>query len=273
MAENTRRFYNSQKTIEMGTATTNLNLGDCIPSQHITGDNSDKSLILQQLQCIPVGDCGAITGDTYQFSCRNFPAFTPMLGQQIKVRFTVANTYGDCQASPATFPKIRIGSLTLPIYAQGKSVGTGFNTANQVFNGCVMGTDIADPSTWWLDLDSNVRQTTSEYTIYSDGTIVYNQTKINDLFTKVRQIYSLSQNKDLNSVTQTGIYVANYDIIADSLINKPHSPEYACYLEVLTTLNGVVYQIFYGIAGLYKRTSTNNGQTWRDWTKFTETNV
>lgn len=173
MAENTRRFYNSQKTIEMGTAATNLSMGDCIPSQHITGDNYDKSLILQQLQCIPVGDCGAITGDTYQFSCRNFPAFTPLLGQQIKVRFTVANTYGDCQASPATFPKIRIGSLTLPIYAQGKSVGTGFNTANQVFNGCVMGTDISDPSTWWLDLDSNVRQTTSEYTIYSDGRIDY----------------------------------------------------------------------------------------------------
>ena len=177
MAENTRRFYNSQKTIEMGTAATNLSMGDCIPSQHITGDNYDKSLILQQLQCIPVGDCGAITGDTYQFSCRNFPAFTPMLGQQIKVRFTVANTYGDCQASPATFPKIRIGSLTLPIYAQGKSVGTGFNTANQVFNGCVMGTDLSDPSTWWLDLDSNVRQTTSEYTIYSDGRISYHFTK------------------------------------------------------------------------------------------------
>lgn len=162
------------------TAKDNFKLSDAIPAQHTdltSGVNTLVHRTLAQSLCEPVAVCNSKNpqNGAYTATCKNYPDFALsyqdaqqntqyLIGLKIRVIFTYGITYGS--VSDGTYPTLNInGSGAIPMLAQGKTMATGSAAAGQSLEFTVIpyGNGIA------FDADSNVRESTSDYTIYTDG--------------------------------------------------------------------------------------------------------
>ena len=162
----------------------NFKLSDVIPAQHTDLTGGVNKLVhrtLAQSMCEPVAVCNSNNpqNGAYVATCQNYPDFALsyqdaqqntkyLIGLKIRVIFTYGITYGS--VSGGTYPTLNInGSGAIPMLAQGKTMATGSASAGQTLEFTVIpyGNGIA------FDADSNVRESTSDYTIYTDGSKKY----------------------------------------------------------------------------------------------------
>ena len=174
------------------TAADNFKLSDVIPAQHTDLTGGVNKLVhrtLAQSLCEPVAVCNSNNpqNGAYVATCSNYPDFALsyqdaqqntqyLIGLKIRVIFTYGITYGS--VSGGTYPTLNInGSGAIPMLAQGKTMATGSASAEQTLEFTVIpyGNGIA------FDADSNVRESTSDYTIYTDGSKVLSEDKIDSI--------------------------------------------------------------------------------------------
>ena len=175
------RQYRQDPQINHGTtAQSNLKLTDIMPVQHenlATQTNSINKISLAQCLCEPYAVCNSNnpSSGNYTATCENFPDFAlsytdsqgnshNLIGLKVRVKFTHGITYGS--VSGGTYPTLNInGSGAVPLLAQGKTMATGAVSAGQTIEFTIIpyGNGVA------FDADSNVRESTSDYTIYTDG--------------------------------------------------------------------------------------------------------
>ena len=183
------------------TAADNFKLSDAIPAQHTDLTGGVNKLVhrtLAQSLCEPVAVCNSNNpqNGAYVATCQNYPDFALsyqdaqqntqyLIGLKIRVIFTYGITYGS--VSGGTYPTLNInGSGAIPMLAQGKTMASGAASAGQSIEFTIIpyGNGIA------YDADSNVRESTSDYTIYTDG---------------LKRINSVTNN-DKNMVTSGAVY-------------------------------------------------------------------
>ena len=162
------------------TAADNFKLSDAIPAQHTDLTGGVNKLVhrtLAQSLCEPVAVCNSNnpSNGAYTANCSNYPDFALsyqdaqqnthyLIGLKIRVIFTYGITYGS--VSGGTYPTLNInGSGAIPMLAQGKTMASGAASAGQSIEFTIIpyGNGVA------FDADSNVRESTSDYTIYTDG--------------------------------------------------------------------------------------------------------
>ena len=162
------------------TAADNFKLSDAIPAQHTDLTGGVNKLVhrtLAQSLCEPVAVCNSNnpSNGAYTATCQNYPDFALsyqdaqqntqyLIGLKIRVIFTYGITYGS--VSGGTYPTLNInGSGAIPMLAQGKTMASGAASAGQSIEFTIIpyGNGVA------FDADSNVRESTSDYTIYTDG--------------------------------------------------------------------------------------------------------
>ena len=181
------RQYRQDTQINHGTtAQSNLKLTDIMPVQHenlATQTNSINKINLAQCLCEPYALCNSNNPSNGQYTatCENFPDFAlsytdsqgnshNLIGLKVRVKFTYGVTYGSTTSNPPTYPTLNInGSGAIPMLAQGKTMGKGAISAEQT----VEFTIIPYENGLAFDADSNVRESTSDYTIYTDGITTY----------------------------------------------------------------------------------------------------
>ena len=175
------------------TAADNFKLSDAIPAQHTDLTGGVNKLVhrtLAQSLCEPVAVCNSNnpSNGAYTANCSNYPDFALsyqdaqqnthyLIGLKIRVIFTYGITYGS--VSGGTYPTLNInGSGAIPMLAQGKTMASGAASAGQSIEFTIIpyGNGVA------FDADSNVRESTSDYTIYTDG---LKQPKIKYLYLQV----------------------------------------------------------------------------------------
>lgn len=174
--------YRNHTAYNNGTsAENNIKLSDITPFQHedlSRGVNKLGKMLVAQSFCEPVAVCNSNNpqNGAYVATCSNYPDFALsyqdaqqntqyLIGLKIRVIFTHGITYGS--VSGGTYPTLNInGSGAIPMLAQGKTMATGAASNGQTLEFTVIpyGNGIA------FDADSNVRESTSDYTIYTDGT-------------------------------------------------------------------------------------------------------
>ena len=175
-----KQFQQLVKITNGTTAETDVKLSDPLAMQHIditSGANSLNQISLAQSMCQPV----AVTpnsipsGGAYTATCSNYPDFSLtytdkngnthyLVGMKARVIFTKGITYGS--VSGGTYPTLNINSSgAIPLLAQGKTMAAGAAVDGQSLELTLIpyGNGVA-----W-DADSNVRESTSDYTIYTDG--------------------------------------------------------------------------------------------------------
>ena len=181
----------------------NIKLLDITPFQHedlSSGVNKLGKMLVAQSFCEPVAVCDSNNpqNGAYVATCQNYPDFALsyqdaqqntqyLIGLKIRVIFTYGITYGS--VSGGTYPTLNInGSGAIPMLAQGKTMATGSASAGQSIEFTIIpyGNGVA------FDADSNVRESTSDYTIYTDG---------------LKRINSVTYN-DKNMVTSNAVYNA-----------------------------------------------------------------
>ena len=173
--------YRNHTAYNNGTsAENNIKLLDITPFQHediSSGVNKLGKMLVAQSLCEPVAVCNSNNpqNGVYVATCQNYPDFALsyqdaqqntqyLIGLKIRVIFTYGITYGS--VSGGTYPTLNInGSGAIPMLAQGKTMASGAASAGQSIEFTVIpyGNGIA------FDADSNVRESTSDYTIYTDG--------------------------------------------------------------------------------------------------------
>lgn len=284
------------------TAQDNFKLSDAIPAQHTDLTRGVNKLVhrtLAQSLCEPVAVCNSNNpqNGAYTATCQNYPDFALsyqdaqqntqyLIGLKIRVIFTYGITYGS--VSDGTYPTLNInGSGAIPMLAQGKTMATGSASAGQTLEFTVIpyGNGIA------FDADSNVRESTSDYTIYTDGLKRINSVTNNDknmvtsgavadiLFnyyvSKDRfPANELTQGQNINNLRTSGIYQAVNDSIGNSLIGRPSdSSIYSSWLIVMKTYNDTMTQILIANRAIYFRTANSTTASWSDWFKINKTNV
>lgn len=170
--------FNSKNGIENGTQENNLSMSDILISQHITGDNNDYKLTLAQAQAIPYGVCESLGDEDKTVNLVNYPStYTAQVGNKVLIKFIHANTKG--HVSDNTYPTLTVGGVTKPIAAQGKTIGAGAIVDDQIIE------LVLTPDYW--NIDQNIREVTSAYTILTDGSYIYNKTQIdNNNYTKAQ---------------------------------------------------------------------------------------
>lgn len=179
------KLFSSFDDIKHGnTAKTNLKLMDLLPLQHMhlpDGVNVLNKISLAQTFCIPFANCNSNnpSNGRYIATCSNYPDFAVswkdsknvtsyLVGMKVRVRFQYGITYGSVSAG--TYPYLNINSSgAFPMLAQGKPMATGAISAGQT----VELTLIPYGSSYAWDADSNVRESTNDYVIYTDGSISY----------------------------------------------------------------------------------------------------
>ena len=174
--------------------------------------------------CEPVAVCNSNNpqNGAYVATCQNYPDFALsyqdaqqntkyLIGLKIRVIFTYGITYGS--VSGGTYPTLNInGSGAIPMLAQGKTMATGSASAGQTLEFTVIpyGNGIA------FDADSNVRESTSDYTIYTDGSTKYNGNKVpyvNKASNEVTSFVELTGQGNINSAGVADFfrtYISNY---------------------------------------------------------------
>lgn len=180
MALETKPFRNLPQLPNGTSVANNIKLTDCLPFQHTDineGVNSFNKITMGQMLCEPVATAGDISGNTYFATCSNFPDFAISytdeqqkshyyIGMKVRVVFKNGITYGS--VSGGTYPKLNINnSGAIPLLAQGKTMASGACSAGQTLEFTLIPYD--NGVAW--DADSNVRESTSDYTIHTDGQI------------------------------------------------------------------------------------------------------
>ena len=185
--------YRNHTAYNNGTsAENNIKLSDITPFQHedlSSGVNKLGKMLVAQAFCEPVAVCDSNNpqNGAYVATCQNYPDFALsyqdaqqntkyLIGLKIRVIFTYGITYGS--VSGGTYPTLNInGSGAIPMLAQGKTMATGAASAGQTLEFTVIpyGNGIA------FDADSNVRESTSDCTIYTDGKKVLSETQIDKI--------------------------------------------------------------------------------------------
>lgn len=176
-----KQFAQLSKIIFGQTASSNLKMTDMMAVQHVdisgsTGVNTLNQISVAQALCEPVAisTTNNPSNGAYVATCENYPDFSItykdnndtdhyLYGLKVRVRFDHGITYG---AVGGNTPTLNInGSGALQILAQGKPVGKGAATDGQFLELTLVpyGNSVA-----W-DADSNVLESTSDYTIYTDG--------------------------------------------------------------------------------------------------------
>lgn len=176
--------FNSKNGIENGTQESNLSMSDILISQHITGDNNDYKLTLAQAQAIPYGVCESLGDEDKTVNLINYPStYTAQVGNKVLIKFIHANTKG--HVSDNTYPTLTVGGVTKPIAAQGKTIGAGAIVDDQIIE------LVLTPDYW--NIDQNIREVTSAYTILTDGTTIYSKAQtdstINGALANYRKLY------------------------------------------------------------------------------------
>lgn len=175
-----KQFQQLVKITNGTTAETDVKLSDPLAMQHIdltSGANSLNQISLAQSMCQPVAVTPNSTpsGGTYTATCSNYPDFSLtytdkngnshyLVGMKVRVIFTKGIAYGS--VSGGTYPTLNINSSgAIPLLAQGKTMAAGAAVDGQSLELTLIpyGNGVA-----W-DADSNVRESTSDYTIYTDG--------------------------------------------------------------------------------------------------------
>ena len=179
-----KQFQQLVKITNGTTAETDIKLSDPLAMQHIditSGANSLNQISLAQSMCQPVAVTPNSTpsGGAYTATCSNYPDFSLtytdkngnthyLVGMKARVIFTKGITYGS--VSGGTYPTLNINSSgAIPLLAQGKTMAAGAAVDGQSLELTLIpyGNGVA-----W-DADSNVRESTSDYTIYTDGSKKY----------------------------------------------------------------------------------------------------
>jgi hypothetical protein len=190
MAGNPTTFKQKPRIKNGNTSQTDLKLADYMPVQHEdinSGVMTINHISVAQSLCQPVATTPNSTpsGGAYTATCSNYPDFSLtypdkdgnshyLIGMKVRVIFTTGITYGS--VSGGTYPTLNInGSGAIPLLAQGKTMASGACSAGQSLEFTLIpyGNGVA-----W-DADSNVRESTSDYTIYTDGSIAYSANYIN----------------------------------------------------------------------------------------------
>jgi len=238
-----KQFQQLVKITNGTTAETDVKLSDPLAMQHIdisSGANSLNQISLAQSMCQPVAVTPNSTpsGGAYTATCSNYPDFSLtytdkngnthyLVGMKVRVIFTKGIAYGS--VSEGTYPTLNINSSgAIPLLAQGKTMAAGAAVDGQSLELTLIpyGNGVA-----W-DADSNVRESTSDYTIYTDG---YKNPKLEHITTLT--------NEDLNNIRSTGIY-AMFNV--DSITNKPSGNNmYNNTLVVIDVGNQRGVQLFY----------------------------
>lgn len=177
--------YRNHTAYNNGTsAENNIKLLDITPFQHedlSSGVNKLGKMLVAQSFCEPVAVCDSNNpqNGAYVATCQNYPDFALsyqdaqqntqyLIGLKIRVIFTYGITYGS--VSGGTYPTLNInGSGAIPMLAQGKTMASGAASAGQSIEFTIIpyGNGVA------FDADSNVRESTSDYTIYTDGKKIF----------------------------------------------------------------------------------------------------
>ena len=212
------KLFSSFDDIKHGnTAKTNLKLMDLLPLQHMhlpDGVNVLNKISLAQTFCTPFANCNSNnpSNGRYVATCSNYPDFAVswkdaknvtsyLVGMKVRVRFQYGITYGSVSAG--TYPYLNINSSgAFPMLAQGKPMATGAISAGQT----VELTLIPYGSSYAWDADSNVRESTNDYTIYTDGT---NQSKncIKYLFSGIAAANGIDTGLSVNGGSRGRTYV------------------------------------------------------------------
>lgn len=223
-----RQFRQNGQIVNGITAETNLKMFDIIPAQHenlATNTNKQVKISIAQALCEPVAVCSTNNPQNGQYTatCVNFPDFAVsfvdsnsvrhnLIGLKLRVIFEHGITYGS--VASGTFPTLSInGSEALPLLAQGKTMAQGAIVAGQSVEFTIIpyGNSIA------FDADSNVRENTNDYTIYTDGFGRTNSVEVNNLQSVTSNaVYSTCLNED------TQVYTTPYKngVITVSKIGK-----------------------------------------------------
>ncbi len=218
--------YRNHTAYNNGTsAENNIKLSDITPFQHedlSSGVNKLGKMLVAQSFCEPVAVCNSNNpqNGAYVATCQNYPDFALsyqdaqqntqyLIGLKIRVIFTHGITYGS--VSGGTYPTLNInGSGAIPMLAQGKTMATGSASAGQTLEFTVIpyGNGIA------FDADSNVRESTSDYTIYTDGSKILPENKVDEVIYDV----SITDCNNAFEVGKTKTYWLN-----DNIPNVPNS--------------------------------------------------
>lgn len=222
-----KQFQQLVKITNGTTAETDVKLSDPLAMQHIditSGANSLNQISLAQSMCQPVAVTPNSTpsGGAYTATCSNYPDFSLtytdkngnthyLVGIKVRVIFTKGITYGS--VSGGTYPTLNINSSgAIPLLAQGKTMAAGAAVDGQSLELTLIpyGNGVA-----W-DADSNVRESTSDYTIYTDGNEVYTLNKTATLLSSKAniQIYGNTSNylNNTNKYLRINTNLANSDI-------------------------------------------------------------
>lgn len=213
-----KQFQQLVKITNGTTAETDVKLSDPLAMQHIditSGANSLNQISLAQSMCQPVAVTPNSTpsGGAYTATCSNYPDFSLtytdkngnthyLVGMKVRVIFTKGITYGS--VSGGTYPTLNINSSgAIPLLAQGKTMAAGAAVNNQSLELTLIpyGNGVA-----W-DADSNVRESTSDYTIYTDGTTKY--TKNGNIKYTVSK-YNTTENSNLLKNVANNFGIGNY---------------------------------------------------------------
>lgn len=256
------------------TAENNIKLFDITPFQHEdlqSGINKLGKMLVAQSLCEPVAVCDSKnpSDGAYVATCLNYPDFDLsyqdaqqntqyLIGLKIRVIFTHGITYGS--VSGGTYPTLNIdGSGAIPLLAQGKPMATGSASAGQSLEFTVIpyGNGIA------FDADSNVRESTSDYTIYTDGSTKYN-------FRKIRQSLS-SGNNTIEVTIPTTYYPVHISVTA--MTAGGSGLGYAeIYLNVFNTISQVAYKNISDNAIISNVTGSNHSITITKGSMFSNKN-
>lgn len=217
-----KQFQQLVKITNGTTAETDVKLSDPLAMQHIditSGANSLNQISLAQSMCQPVAVTPNSTpsGGAYTATCSNYPDFSLtytdkngnthyLVGMKVRVIFTKGITYGS--VSGGTYPTLNINSSgAIPLLAQGKTMAAGAAVDGQSLELTLIpyGNGVA-----W-DADSNVRESTSDYTIYTDGTKYMKGYNTNSTFLEqilpaiINNFEATSQYNSFNNQTQSGV--------------------------------------------------------------------
>ena len=220
MAGNPTTFKQKPRIKNGNTAQTDLKLADYMPVQHEdinSGVMTINHISVAQSLCQPVATTPNSTpsGGAYTATCSNYPDFSLtyldkdgnshyLIGMKVRVIFTTGITYGS--VSGGTYPTLNInGSGAIPLLAQGKTMASGACSAGQSLEFTLIpyGNGVA-----W-DADSNVRESTSDYTIYTDGSIIYNKNILDSSYS--RKVVTKDFNTLFQNYPNQNIYVLDID--------------------------------------------------------------
>ncbi len=187
-----KQFRQDTLILHGNNAQNNIKLTDIVPLQHEDLEshvNNMNKINIAQCLCEPYAVCASNnpSNGAYVATCVNFPDFSlsvndgqgnsyNLIGMKVRVMFNYGITYGS--VSGGTYPTLNINnSGAIPMLAQGKLMAKGAISAGQTVEFTIIpyGNSLA------FDADSNVREATSDYTIYTDGTTKYQSSKVDSL--------------------------------------------------------------------------------------------